>query len=141
MKQYPIKRKCKSCKGMAILMPPQKQEDGSVNPKEAYYYHYSQYSDCRQRMDVKSKLLGQWRNKDEIRNLSELLTTERKRTKNTISRDFARTGWMVSGILCLFMGLIVLITLDGWLKGLIVLLLALLMGYCFAVSTRLKNNS
>ena len=92
MKQYPIKRKCKSCKGMAILMPPQKQEDGSVNPKEAYYYHYSQYSDCRQRMDVKSKLLGQWRNKDEIRNLSELLTTERKRTKNPSTKVIKGLG-------------------------------------------------
>ena len=71
-----LKKKCKICKDMVILMKPK-----GISP---YYYHYSvNYSKCcSQRMKINDERLIEWTKDDDIRTLTRLLRQERRLTKN-----------------------------------------------------------
>ncbi len=68
--KHPIKKKCKLCGDMAILM--------DIDNFKPYYFHYS-FSDCsnRERLKPNDKTLTKWTKDDEIRNLKKVLQMER----------------------------------------------------------------
>ena len=67
-----MKKKCKICKDMAVLM--------KIDLLPPYYYHYSvSYSKgCSQRMNIEDERLVEWTKEDEIKHLIKLLRSERK---------------------------------------------------------------